>query len=147
MDGNPQSPGSLDRSAQNTIDLQERVKSLQQQGRLLHLQGLEAMIAASSSAKATTAQTEHPRNGDVWDEIIEQISQRRSRRQAQWISGQVASRIQAHWDAVALKQDKARAQEERRLKTLAKATLKMVMAEWKKVVFVCTLCIGALDAN
>jgi helicase SWR1 len=45
--------------------------------------------------------------------------------------------VQGYWDGHALREDKAKAQEERRLKALAKATIKMVTREWKKAVFVC----------
>lgn len=52
------------------------------------------------------------------------------------IAAQIASKIQAYWDGQATKKDKLKLQEDRRLRALAKATIKMVTNEWKKAVFV-----------
>lgn len=89
------------------------------------------------------------RQPDAWDSVLEAVQQRA---QAQLVSGeyvaaQVASRVQAYWDARAIREDKARAQDERRLRTLAKATIRMVTTEWKKVVFVSNVLIFRLTSN
>ncbi|KAK7036501.1 swr1 complex component [Paramarasmius palmivorus] len=76
---------------------------------------------------------------DIWDycvdDAIEFDRSRRKRLTGQAIAAQVASKIRAYWDAQVVKQDKAKAQEEKRLKQLAKMTIKMVTTEWKKAVF------------
>lgn len=76
---------------------------------------------------------------DVWDHIIEAVVKRRkvsSRSNGRQVAAQVAKVVQGYWDAHAAKKEKARMQEERRLRMLAKATIKMVTGEWRKVVFV-----------
>ena len=79
-----------------------------------------------------------PRAKDVWDELLGAIQEHAVQpfTQGPEIAGQIASRVKAYWEAQALREDKARAQEERRLRALAKATIRMVTAEWKKAVFV-----------
>lgn len=52
------------------------------------------------------------------------------------IASQISTAIRSYWDVQAVKREKAKAQEERRLRALAKATIKLVTAEWKKAVFV-----------
>lgn len=52
------------------------------------------------------------------------------------VAAQVAGKVRAYWEAKAAREDKFRMQEERRLRTLAKTTIKMVVAEWKKAVYV-----------
>lgn len=83
---------------------------------------------------------------DVWDDIIEEVIMARSRATRKSIGQQVsllvASKVQAYWDVQGAKRDRARAQEEKKLKILAKSTMKMVNAEWKKAVYVCpSLCL------
>jgi len=97
---------------------------------------LEAEVtAASTSGKKVERHTK-----DVWDYCIEEVVKyRRTREQAlsgQQIARQVATMIQSYWEVQAVRQEKWKAQEEKRLRALAKATIKMVTAEWKKAVFV-----------
>ncbi|KAF5355172.1 hypothetical protein D9756_005695 [Leucocoprinus leucothites] len=76
---------------------------------------------------------------DTWDDIVKIVTARRAKAPkkpiGQQIAGQIASKIQVYWDAQETKKDKARAQEEKRLRALAKATMKMVITEWKKAVY------------
>lgn len=77
---------------------------------------------------------------DVWDDIVEIITVTRGKASkksiGQQIAGQIASKVQVYWDTQEMKKGRARAQEEKRLKGLAKATIKMVNSEWKKAVHV-----------
>jgi helicase SWR1 len=78
---------------------------------------------------------------DVWDDIVEIVTATRGKAPpkksvGQQTAGQIASKIQVYWDAQEMKKDRARAQEEKRLKALAKATMKVIILEWKKVVHV-----------
>jgi helicase SWR1 len=56
------------------------------------------------------------------------------------LAAQLALRVQNHLESRAgiadRARDKARLQEEKRLRALAKSTVKAVVAEWKKVVYV-----------
>ncbi|RXW22350.1 hypothetical protein EST38_g3485 [Candolleomyces aberdarensis] len=84
-----------------------------------------------------------PKRGskDVWDAIIDAVGAHYRARSAKklshgrFVAGQVALRIQGHWDAQAAKKDRSRAQEEKRLRALAKSTVKLVVNEWKRAVF------------
>jgi helicase SWR1 len=88
--------------------------------------------------------TTHKRGPDIWDQVVDEVVARaRVKRNGNGIGGrgrqiasQIASRVHGYWDGHALREDKAKAQEERRLRALAKATIKMVTGEWKKAVFV-----------
>ncbi|KAF9448264.1 hypothetical protein P691DRAFT_781222 [Macrolepiota fuliginosa MF-IS2] len=75
---------------------------------------------------------------DAWDDIVEIVSATRGKMPkktiGQQVAAQIASKVQAYWDTQGIKRDRARAQEEKRFRTLAKATMKMVIAEWKKAV-------------
>jgi helicase SWR1 len=77
---------------------------------------------------------------DQWDNVIEAvISQREGTNKLQsgrQIASQIASKVQAYWDVREARKEKIKLQEERRLRALAKATIKMVTNEWKKAVFV-----------
>jgi hypothetical protein len=53
------------------------------------------------------------------------------------VAGQIATKVQGYWDGYAAKKDRAKVMEEKRLRALAKSTVKMVITEWKKAVFVC----------
>jgi helicase SWR1 len=77
---------------------------------------------------------------DHWDNVIEAVIHRNEVKSklpsGREIAAQVASKVRAYWDAQEAKKDKVKVQEERRLRALAKATIKMVTNEWKKAVFV-----------
>lgn len=72
----------------------------------------------------------------AWDAVVDAVKERGAVPFAngQEVAEQVASRVK--WEAQAVKDDKTRAQEERRLRALAKATIRMVAAEWKRAVFI-----------
>ncbi|EAU91697.2 helicase SWR1 [Coprinopsis cinerea okayama7 len=78
---------------------------------------------------------------DHWDDVVEAAVLNGKARLGKRIpvgrqvAGQVAARIRAYWDAQEAKKERARLQEEKRLRTLAKSTIKLVVAEWKKAVF------------
>ena len=78
---------------------------------------------------------------DVWDDIIDIVAVIRAKSSkksvGQQIARQIASKVQVYWDAQEIKKDRVKAQEEKKLKALAKATMKMVISEWKKAVHVC----------
>ncbi|EKM53630.1 uncharacterized protein PHACADRAFT_211303 [Phanerochaete carnosa HHB-10118-sp] len=77
------------------------------------------------------------RQPDIWDVIIDAVQARAETPLPHGpdVAAQVSSQVKAYWNIRAARDDKVRTQEERRLKVLAKATIRMVAAEWKKVVF------------
>jgi len=107
-----------------------RIEAFRKQGRLLD--------ASVNGVDSKLPFVEPKRNPDPWDHIVYTITTRvRGRRNnGRHISSQIASKIQAYWDGYAARKDKARLQEEKRLRALAKSTIKMVTSEWKKAVFV-----------
>lgn len=78
------------------------------------------------------------RQPDAWDGIIEAVKLRAQTPMVsgQQIAAQIAGCVRTYWEAQAIRDDKVRVQEEKRLRALAKATIRMVAAEWKKAVFV-----------
>lgn len=124
---------SLDDEDTSTADLKDHAKkraiflnkvaSLRKQGRLLY---------TPDSKQQELART----GGDIWDHVLEDIDMRAQSRPITSRQGaaQVANRIKAYWESQAIKEDKLRAQEEKRLRILAKATIKMVVAKWKEAV-------------
>jgi helicase SWR1 len=114
----------------------DRIDDFRRQGRLL------PEFDVDSGVMSTATGTTHKRGPDLWDHIVEEVVARaRAKRngnggRGKQVASQVASRVQGYWDGYALREDKAKAQEERRLRALAKATIKMVTGEWKKAVFV-----------
>ena len=81
------------------------------------------------------------REPDAWDAVLEAVQKRAEVQlvSGEYVAAQVASRVQAYWDIRAIREDKARAQEEKRLRALAKTTIRMVTAEWKRAVFVSSI--------
>lgn len=79
-------------------------------------------------------------SSDHWDAVIDEVVKRCKTRPrkglARHVAGMVASRVQAHFESLELKKAKAREAEEKRLRNLARTTMKMVISEWKKAVFV-----------
>lgn len=77
---------------------------------------------------------------DNWDVVIESAVQLRQswirRPSGEQIAGQIATKIRTYWEGLEAKKEKQRQQEERNLRTLAKATIRAVTNEWKKAVFV-----------
>ncbi|GJE94671.1 SNF2 family N-terminal domain-containing protein [Phanerochaete sordida] len=77
------------------------------------------------------------RKPDAWDAVIDAVQARAEVQlpKGPEVAAQVASQVKVYWGLRAVRDDKARVQEEKRLKALAKATIRMVTSEWKKAVF------------
>jgi hypothetical protein len=52
------------------------------------------------------------------------------------IAATIAAKVRTYWDVQNAKEGRVKLQQEKQLRVLAKATLKLVIAEWKKAVFV-----------
>ncbi|KAK1230918.1 swr1 complex component [Marasmius sp. AFHP31] len=147
---------ALETRIREEAQLRARAARLRQEGRFFGLGDANTSASALLGSNAGTSQlalgsnTEidlqraayHGRNldsKDVWDHLLEDIVQydetRRKQPTGPMVTAVVASKVKVYWEVQAVKQDKARAQDEKRLRALAKATVKMVVAEWRKAVF------------
>ncbi|KAJ7647815.1 SNF2 family N-terminal domain-containing protein [Roridomyces roridus] len=91
------------------------------------------------------------RPGDVWATVVASVvahgrrnrgytassggSSKARKPRSAFLAGQVASKIQGHWDAEAAKLERGRVAEEKRIRGYAKNVMNLVIAEWKKAVF------------
>lgn len=125
-------PDGLQAEADSEAKLRERIFTLRRQGGLVR--------PPNDWSPEDFNQKDYYQGNDLWSEIVESAvaaAQARSdAASAQEHASRVAAKIRAHWEGIALKEDKARAAEERRLRQMAKFTIKMVVGEWKKAVFV-----------
>lgn len=138
VNGQDLDPKTVNIQAKKEAILLERVDSMRRQGR--YVPSIEYDEAELSADIATNANLKRP-TSDAWDDCIEDViaygQQTKSKRGlGRQIAAQIAGKVKAYWDGQAAKQDKAKTQEERKLRALVKATIKMVTAEWKKAVFV-----------
>lgn len=94
-------------------------------------------ISANGLSKCSLLPREPQRPRDAWDCVVEAVIQRGRHGlvRGRQVAAHIASRIQVYWDQHASREKAAKLQEEKRLRTLAKATIKMVTSEWKKAVF------------
>ncbi|KAH6910316.1 helicase SWR1 [Coprinopsis sp. MPI-PUGE-AT-0042] len=80
---------------------------------------------------------------DHWDTVVEAViatakskpSRSKKGSFGQQVAKQVASCVQGYWAAQNARNAKSKLQEEKRLRTLAKSTIKEVVAAWKQAVF------------
>ena len=124
--------------ARKEAALRDKIESFRKQGRLIVD---SATFHEINEISGRVSVQEPKRDRDAWDAVIEAVTRRSPRAQSRGrvIAGQIAVRIKAYWDQRAQREDRAIVQEEKRLRALAKATIKMVTSEWKKAVFVCTI--------
>jgi len=82
---------------------------------------------------------------DLWDVIIEEVTEVHRKRRVEGyqrgkkIAGEVAEMMTGYWEAQRVQQEKEAEKELKRLKGVAKATVKLVVSEWKRAVHVCLL--------
>ncbi|CAL1712065.1 unnamed protein product [Somion occarium] len=128
-----QSYSTLDDQDVDTSVLEERAKerarflnkiaSMRKQGRLLY---------------TFEGERQEPKRvgGDIWDHLLEDVKARARVRPTSPRQGalQVANRVKAYWESQAAKEDKVKALEEKRLRALAKSTVKLVINKWKEAV-------------
>ena len=146
---------TIDQLAQNEAALIDRIESYRREGRLRPEHAAAAAKSTTSpdvsgnASSKPVALTSVPRvrGPDTWDHVVQAVvsygqhqNQNRARQnKGRHITSQIAGKIQAYWDGYAARKDRARAQEEKRLRALAKSTIRMVVGEWKKAVFVSVL--------
>ncbi|KAF8435050.1 SNF2 family N-terminal domain-containing protein [Boletus edulis BED1] len=152
LDEQELTPETLETLAQNEAVLREKLDGLHKQGRFvpfMYGESFKGLVAGKGSPAPVLSITANPnardprRSKDMWEHIVETIVHRGRHSgggsgfliRGRHIAAQVANRIQAYWDQSVVREDRARVQEEKRLRALAKAMVKMVVAEWKKAVF------------
>ena len=128
---------TLLRHATTDASVYERTEAFRKQGRFIP--GTDLLFGFNVDTE-TAYVSPRRKTKDQWDYVIEAIIEQKkmkSRPQSgPEITSQIASKIRSYWDGQEAKKDKLRLQEERRLRTLAKATIKLITSEWKKAVFV-----------
>ncbi|KAJ3550654.1 hypothetical protein NMY22_g329 [Coprinellus aureogranulatus] len=77
---------------------------------------------------------------DHWDHVINTVAEHHRLREngelwnGKVIIGKVAEMVKAYWEVQEAKRERIRLQEEKKLRALAKATIKAVVTEWKRAV-------------
>lgn len=127
---------TLDQDARAEAEILERVGQFRRDGRFLP--GTQTLFGT----KHDNGEYLPPKrtSTDIWDEILKAVDAKaRSRPKksiGKQITSQIANKIQAHFDNQESRKIKAKEAEERRLRNLAKSTMKLVVGEWKKAIFV-----------
>ena len=123
---------ALEDAARERAVLLERVYAMRQQGRML--------LSAEDASRALQTRPTDPRTvgEDPWDRVLDAVCGRYRQRETsgQEIAATIAAKVRTYWDTQNAKEGKVKLQQEKQLRALAKATLKLVIAEWKKAVFV-----------
>lgn len=125
---------TLEQNAGADAEILERVEQFRREGRFLP--GTQTLFGTKHD------DTEyHPpqRNStDVWDDVVKAVVARSRPKKplGRQITSQIASKIQTYFDIRESRRIKAEGAEERRLRNLAKSTMKLVVGEWKKAIFV-----------
>ncbi|KAK0212219.1 SNF2 family N-terminal domain-containing protein [Desarmillaria ectypa] len=134
MDQKDVSTRILQESIRRDADILERASKLKEEGRWFYRSEEEGNIIEDLETPQGPQRTAK----DVWDYCIEEIvalGQAEIKRPiGAQIASQVASKVAAYWEGQHAKQDKKRAQEEKRLRVLAKQTIKEVTSAWGKIV-------------
>ena len=124
--------GPLEDAARKDAMLLERVYALRQQGRML--------LSAEDAGRAVQTRPMERRTpgSDPWDHVLDAVCARYRQRETSGpeIAATIAAKVRAYWDLQNAKEDKVRVQQEKQLRALAKTTVKLVIAEWKRAVFV-----------
>lgn len=123
---------ALEEAAREHAVFLERVYALRQQGRML--------LSAEDAGRALQSKPTDLRTpgADPWDHILNAVRARYRQRETsgQEIAATIAAKVRTYWDLQNAKEGKVKLQQEKQLRALAKTTLKFVIAEWKKAVFV-----------
>ncbi|KIK69039.1 hypothetical protein GYMLUDRAFT_91442 [Collybiopsis luxurians FD-317 M1] len=118
--------------ARSQAKLLERAQKLREEGRLVD----DPSVLELSPVEIANRQR---KTMDIWDHCIrdaaDYLEAKSERTTGEEIARTISKAIQSYWEVQAVKREKMRAQEERRMKALAKATIKLVIGEWKKALF------------
>jgi len=123
---------ALEEASRERAVLLERVFALRQQDRML--------LSAEDASRALQDRPTHPRTlgADPWGHVLNAVRTRCHQRETsgQEIAATIAAKVRTYWDVQNAKEGRVKLQQEKQLRVLAKATLKLVITEWKKAVFV-----------
>ncbi|KDR75528.1 hypothetical protein GALMADRAFT_247988 [Galerina marginata CBS 339.88] len=126
---------ALDEQAKAEAEIREQVAQFRREGRFIP--GTDVLFG--TSVQDITHNSNVRVSKDIWDEVVDAVVARgrtRPRKSiGRQIASQISSKVQAHFDGQESKRVKAKEAEERRLRNLAKSTMKLVIAEWKKAVY------------
>jgi helicase SWR1 len=130
---------ALEEAARERAALLERVYTLRRQGRML--------LSAEDAGRALQVRPTDQRTfgADPWDHVLNAVRSRHRQRETSGpeIAATIAAKVRTYWEAQNAKEGRVRVQQEKQLRVLAKATLKLVITEWKKAVFVSEFFLGA----
>jgi helicase SWR1 len=123
-------------AARTDATLQEKISRLRAEGRLDHM-NLRLSLEHNGSFPITTTLRVRETH-DIWQEVVDEVValSRELVGRGRKVAAQCAVAVRGYWEAQDAKEERVRAAEERRLKALAKATIRLVTSEWRKVVFV-----------
>jgi helicase SWR1 len=123
---------ALEGAARERAMFLERVHAMRQQGHML--------LSSEDASRALQTRPTDPRTlgADPWDHVLNAVRARYRQRETSGyeIAATVAAKVRTYWELQNAKEGRVKLQQEKQLRTLAKATLKLVTAEWKKAVFV-----------
>ena len=126
---------ALEEEARGRAVFLERVHALRQQGQML-LSSEDASRARALQTRPTVPRT---LGADPWGHILDAVCARyRGQRETSGpeIAASIAAKVRTYWDLQNAKEGRVRLQQEKQLRALAKTTLKLVITEWKKAIFV-----------
>ncbi|KAF8806665.1 hypothetical protein BYT27DRAFT_7233998 [Phlegmacium glaucopus] len=126
---------TLERDAGVEAEILERVAQFRRDGRFLP--GTQTLFGT----KRDDSEYHPPQrtSTDVWDDVLKAVvvkaRLRPKKSLGKQIASQIANKIQTHFDNQEARKIKAKEAEERRVRNLAKSTMKLVVGEWKKAIF------------
>ena len=127
-------PATLERNAETEAEILERVEQFRRDGRFLP--GTQTLFGT----KLDDGEYHPPQrtSTDVWDDVVKAVIARSRPKKSpgRQITSQIANKVQTYFDNQESRRIKAKEAEERRLRNLAKSTMKLVIGEWKKAIFV-----------
>ena len=125
---------TIEQNAETEAEILERVDRFRREGRFLP--GTQTLFGT----KHDDSEYHPPQrtSTDVWDDVVKAVVARSRPKKSlgRQITSQIANKIQTYFDNQESRKIKAREAEERRLRNLAKSTMKLVVGEWKKAIFV-----------
>jgi helicase SWR1 len=129
-------------AARKEAELRERIDTFRRAGRLFLLpdakNGSPSPSLGHTRHTSTSTPTSTSSARDPWARVVDTVVARSKMKRVdgKHVAGQIAAKTKAYWDGYAAREDRARALEDKRLRALAKSTVKVVVAEWKKALFV-----------
>ncbi|KDQ28332.1 hypothetical protein PLEOSDRAFT_1112957 [Pleurotus ostreatus PC15] len=120
---------AFEQSASADAEIHERVELFRKQGRFIP--GTDVLFGTTPQEGSFT--TPQRTTNDIWDEVVADATAAGRARLKKSTGKTISALIQGYWDAQASKKDRAKVLEERRLRALAKATVRLVANEWKRV--------------